>query len=146
MADKREQILARLTAVAGGVAGISVAERNGMNLAETQRPAIVVMDGNEQAEDTTSEKSRAPRRIVMSPLVYVIASGDTGAIGTELNSLRAALVKAVMTDATLISLVGPNGEITYEGCETGLARGRQIEGEMGVHFAFAYILDPSTII
>jgi len=146
MADKREQILVRLTAIAEGLSGVALAGRNDIGIAESKRPAIVILDGNEQAEEPRSEKPRAPRRVVMSPQIFVMATKDAGSnVGSELNAIRAALVKAAATDATLKSLVGTNGEIQYQGCETGLARGRQVEGEMSVALSFAYILDPADL-
>ena len=43
------------------------------------------------------------------------------------------------------SLVGTNGDIRYEGCATALARGRMMEGEMGLSFTFTYVLRPDAL-
>jgi hypothetical protein len=66
-------------------------------------------------------------------------------IGTALNEIRARLVKAVLTDAQLIALAGPNGRVRYAGCSTHLGHGRSMEGAMGVHFTFAYVLRPEQL-
>jgi len=146
MADKREEILSRLAVVAAGISGVVQVGRNDIGIAESARPAIVILDGNEQAEDPRSEKPRAPRRVVMSPQIFVMATGEVASnVGTELNAIRAALIAAVTADATLQSLVGTNGEISYQGCEVGLARGRQIEGEMSISIGFAYVLEPQNL-
>ena len=38
-----------------------------------------------------------------------------------------------------------DGDIRYEGCATALARGRSMEGEMGVSFSFTYVLRPEEL-
>jgi hypothetical protein len=45
----------------------------------------------------------------------------------------------------LAGLVGSSGEVRYEGCATALARGRSMEGEMGVSFSFTYVLRPEEL-
>jgi len=35
------------------------------------------------------------------------------------------------------------GRVRYVGCSTHLGHGRSMEGFMGVHFTFAYVLRPS---
>jgi hypothetical protein len=59
--------------------------------------------------------------------------------------LRAKLLKAVLTDSQLATLVGPNGRVRYAGCSTHLGHGRSMEGFMGAHFAFAYVLRPEQL-
>ena len=66
-------------------------------------------------------------------------------VGPALNELRAKLVKAVLTDAQLNTLVGANGYVRYAGCSTHLGHGRSMEGSMGVHFTFAYVLRPEQL-
>jgi hypothetical protein len=66
-------------------------------------------------------------------------------VGTTLNALRASLIKAVLTDAQLIELTGPNGRIRYAGCSTHLGHGRSMECSMAVHFSFAYVLRPEAL-
>jgi hypothetical protein len=66
-------------------------------------------------------------------------------LGTAINALRAQLVKAILTDTGLLAILGSNGEARYEGCATALARGRSMEGEMGVSFSFAYVLRPEEL-
>ena len=66
-------------------------------------------------------------------------------VGTTLNSLRASLIKAVLTDAQLTTLVGANGRVRYVGCSTHLGHGRSMEGSMAVHFSFAYVLRPEQL-
>ena len=45
----------------------------------------------------------------------------------------------------LTTVVGPNGRVRYAGCSTHLGHGRSMEGFMGVHFAFAYVLRPEQL-
>jgi len=149
MTDKRETILARLVDVAAGVTGIVFAGRNVGNVDDEDRPAIIILDADEAADDSDPQSNlrgtSAKRRVGMTPEIYVLLGGKPEDVGSELNTYRAALVKAVLTDSELIEAVGPNGGIRYEGCATGLSRGRSMEGEMGVSFTFTYILNPADL-
>jgi hypothetical protein len=147
MTDRREMILARLLEIARNVEGIVTAFRNKDEIGEKQRPAIVILDADEAADDAdpASRPSRAPRRISMTPEIYIMLGMKPEHIGTSINMLRARLIKAILADAELSLIAGSNGDIRYEGCATALARGRTMEGEMGVSFSFAYVLRPDDL-
>lgn len=149
MTDKREQILARLVEVAADVSGVVFAGRNVGNIDDEDRPAIVIMDADEAADENdpvgASRGTGTKRRIGLSPEIFILLGDKPENIGTELNAIRAALIKAILTDATLQSIVGTNGGIRYEGCATALSRGRSMEGEMGVSFTFTYLLNPAEL-
>ena len=146
--DKREEILQRLVVVAAGVAGVKSAVRNQDELSEHKRPAIAVFDSDESVDETADRQDhpgRAPNLVVMTPEVLILLGGTPQTVGTTLNALRASLVKAVLTDAQLIALTGPNGRVRYVGCSTHLGHGRSMEGSMAVHFSFAYVLRPEQL-
>ena len=146
--DKREQILQRLVAVAAAVPGINTAVRNQDEISERKRPAIAMFDADETADEAAERQDhpgRAPNIVVMTPEVMILLGAAPATVGSALNALRAKLVKAVLTDAQLTSLVGPNGRVRYAGCSTHLGHGRSMEGFMGVHFAFAYVLRPEQL-
>jgi hypothetical protein len=147
MTDRREMILTRLLAVAMSCPGITAAFRNKDEISEKQRPAIVILDADEVADDAdpTLRPVRSPRRIGMTPEIYILLGGKPEDIGPAINALRASFVKALLTDQDLQALVGTSGDIRYEGCATGLARGRNMEGEMGVSFTFTYVLRPDEL-
>ena len=146
--DKREQILARLVAVAAGVSGISTVTRNSDEISEHKRPAIAVFDSDESADEAAERQDhpgRAPNLVVMTPELLILLGTSPESVGSALNELRAKLVKAVLTDAQLIALVGANGRVRYAGCSTHLGHGRSMEGSMGVQFTFAYVLRPEQL-
>ena len=147
MTDRREMIFTRLLEIAVGVEGIVAAFRNKDEISEKQRPAIVILDADEAADDAdpNSRPSRAPRRVAMTPEIYILLGAKPEDLGTVINTLRARFVKAVLGDAQLSLIVGSNGDIRYEGCATALARGRSMEGEMGVSFSFTYVLRPEEL-
>ena len=147
MTDRREMILTRLLEIAVGVEGIVAAFRNRDEISEKQRPAIIILDADEAADDAdpSSRPSRAPRRVAMTPEIYILLGAKPEDLGTAINTLRARFVKAVLGDAQLSLIVGSNGDIRYEGCATALARGRSMEGEMGVSFSFTYALRPEEL-
>jgi hypothetical protein len=140
--DRREMILSRLLEIAGRTQGIVAAFRNKDEISEKQRPAIVILDADEAADDAdpSSRPSRAPRRVAMTPEIYILLGAKPEDLGTAINTLRARLLKAILMDSSLLTILGSSGEARYEGCATALARGRSMEGEMGVSFSFTYVL------
>ena len=147
MTDRREMILTRLLEIAVGVDGIVAAFRNKDEISEKQRPAIVILDADEAADDADpgSRPARSPRRVAMTPEIYILLGAKPEELGSVINALRARFVKSVLGDSQLGSIVGTNGDIRYEGCATALARGRSMEGEMGVSFSFTYVLRPEEL-
>jgi hypothetical protein len=149
MTDKREAILARLVAIAGTIQGVVTAARNQPDVDDEARPAIVILDADEAADDadpaSTMRGSAARRRVGMTPEIYILLGANPENVGTAINAMRAKVIKAILTDATLNTILGTNGAIRYEGCATGLSRGRSLEGEMGVSFTFSYILNPADL-
>jgi hypothetical protein len=63
-------------------------------------------------------------------------------VGEELNTYRGVLVKAIAADAQLLALIGPNGDMSYDGCETDLNTGMPMEGQMLLSFSFSVPMDP----
>jgi hypothetical protein len=146
--DKREAILQRLVAIGAGVASIRSAVRNQDELSEHKRPAIAVFDSDDtvdQAVERQDHPGWAPNLVVMTPEVLILQAGTAQTVGTTLNALRASLLKAVLTDAALIALTGPNGRVRYVGCSTHLGHGRSMEASMTVSFSFAYVLRPEAL-
>jgi hypothetical protein len=146
--DKREAILQRLLEIAAAVPGIVTTVRNQDELSEHARPAIAVFDGDEAADerfDQPAHSGRAPNVIEMTPEVLILLGALPERVGAALNELRAKLVKAVLMDAQLAAVAGPNGRVRYVGCSTHLGQGRSMEGSMGVQFAFAYVLRPEQL-
>lgn len=146
--DVREAILSRLVEIAkmidGGLSGSISVFRNKAEVSASQRPAIVVLDADEKADDRDRSSRRpanAPRIMVMMPEVSIFVAASAENVGAELNSLRVKLIAAVMRDQTLISLsCGSAGDIAYEGCATDFARERTMSGEMVVSFTINYLL------
>lgn len=147
--DKREAILARLQAIAGGITGVRNVFRNQDQINEKMRPAIMILDADEQAEDNDGgirgRPSMVPSRVGMTPEIYIMLGAQPKSVGSEINLIRAALIKAILSDADLIGILGSNGGVKYEGCATDLAAGRQMEGAMGVSFTFSYVLNPADL-
>lgn len=147
MADPREQIMARLVQVAADVTGIRSVVRNIVNWSGTTLPAIAVLEGDEEAddEDKITRTVMIPRRVRMVPQL-VIAVGDVPEdVGTALNTLRARLMVAVLSDEELLALTINALGIRYLGTESDLALGRQMVGQFAMSFRISYWLDPATL-
>jgi hypothetical protein len=144
MTDRRELILARLPLLAAAATGIKFF-RNANDFSDLVRPCGVTLDGDEEPEesDPQSRPPDAPRRVALKAQFVVLASGLPEDIGTKINGYRVPLLKAVVSDATLLGLVLDSmarQSIRYHGATLTLSSGRQIEGELRLDFAFAYAL------
>ena len=147
MTDKREAILVRLLAIYRTVDGIATVARNKQVAEDWKWPALLLLDGDEEAEEALG-RGRPPTglaRVTMTPETYLILGELPENVGTELNRYRARIVKAVLTDAELLTIVGKNGEIAYLGCATTLTLARNIIGDLGLNFAITYVLNQADL-
>ena len=148
MADKREQILERLQAVAGGVVGVVTSERNHVDFSDSQLPAVSVLEGDESTSESDDGRGRPPSRpyiVTMLPQVFIRARQDDVKIGTRLNTLRSAIVKSVLADAELLALTKDGSSIRYNGLESTLHAGRSMIGASALVFSITYVLIPSDL-
>lgn len=145
--DIREAIMVRMLEIAEGVEEIAAAYRNIKTVADTKLPALIVNEGDEEADDNDPPK-RGPmsvRRVVMTPQI-VIASGATPEdVGTELNGLRVAVIKAILSDTQLRDLTLDSTGVRYDGFESDLFLGRTMMGQMAVRFRLTYQFNPNDL-
>ena len=154
MADKREELLAQLEAALATVAGVVTCVRNRGLLRDEQRPAIVILDGDEQT-DVQALPSRtanmAKSMVTAKPEIFFLSKeyrpvnkkSDEKNIGTVLNEARAAVTAKIAGDSVIRGLLGPNGRLQYTGCITDLKSGSALSGEMRMDFSFTYVFDPN---
>lgn len=162
MADKREQILARILAIADALktadAIFATVKRNAMLTDQEQKPAFVLLDGSEDSKNDSAGKGR-PGMVtqinIMRPEVYILSKEPrpTGNlpnlqdgpenVGSIINGLRVRFMNALTADATLRTLIGSNGEIVLTTTETDLVAGGAMLGTMKLQFAIAYVFDPT---
>jgi len=148
MTDVREQIMVRLLVVVASVEGIVTAKRNVETQNEVSFPAVSVREGDEPEppiEDQHGKPTTTHRRIVMTPQVIVHTAAKPESVGTDLNTLRARIIKAVLSDATLAGYTFNRRSIFYLGLVSDLAYGRDMIGRVALKFAFTYILDPNEL-
>lgn len=149
--DRREAILERLKAVMESVDGIKHSFRNQITIPETRRPAALVLDADEVADESFSPNlnraaALAPILAIMTPEIFLLLGAKAEDVGPALNTLRIKTIKAVLTDETLVNLC-KDGDIRYLGFATGLSAqpGRSMEAEAGLQFAFRYMVYPSKL-
>lgn len=151
MVARRERILARLFVVLTAVPGMAASIRNRGDAQSDKRPFVQLLDADEAADRsafTRGRPSNSPNLITMSPEIYVTMKNKkptNPTVGTDLNALCTAVIKAVITDAELNELVGGNGEIRYEGLATDLGEDRTQEGKARVVIVFVYPLIPTEL-
>lgn len=142
MNDVREQILARIAAVLATVVPATY-RNNGEAIPESAAAFCLLNDGDESADpaqQARDRRARAPRILTMTPEITVFdtAAGDDQ-VGTALNTLRAQIIKAVLTDAPLLALAKDEG-VRYDGLDTMSKDGRRIVGVVVLRFAVDYVL------
>jgi hypothetical protein len=148
--DYREAILERLVEVIGGIPGIfpKLVGRSKITPSETQLPAVIVLDGTEEADDLDPRirGPQAPRRVIMRPVIKIMLGDLPKSVGTELNGFRKAIINAIANDAILTgyTINGRGGR--YMGIpENGLNLGRELEGTVWLVFEFYYPVIPGSI-
>jgi hypothetical protein len=146
--DKRELIMQRLHDICEDVDNIVTVVRNRGLMSNEQRPAVVILDGDELGSIFGPSQSKAdfmPSVNTMKPEIYYLAKEarvKNEQIGTLLNTARLAICSAIADDAELKTLLGPNGGIHYNGCVTDLKSGSALTGEMRLDFWFKYVFNP----
>lgn len=151
--DRREAILAQLFVTLQGVPGFATYVRNRGELPNDKRPSLILLDGAEVAKEAAFERGRttaSPNLMVLQPEIYISLDGrkpDNENVGQDLNAFRVLILKAIQADAVLDTLccVRDGGEIQYRGCQTDLARGNPMNGEMGLDIAIIYPFQPSEL-
>lgn len=143
----REAILARMLTLAEGLGQIVTAKRNQLFNDDLHLPALIIFDGDETARDSDPPRRPATtvRRIDMRPVVTIQVSAGSDQVGTELNAIRAAYLKALTEDAELIALTHDRVGFRYEGCAPVVEQGRLIEGALQLQASFTYILNPAEL-
>lgn len=148
--DRRELILAQLFLVVQGLQStpvISNVYRNKTKLSEYRRPAIAILDADEEGAVGDFALGRpvfAPSIIHLDPEIWVMLGGSAATIGSDLNAVRRAVIAAVLSDQVLIDLCSAGG-IQYQGCVTDLGIGRIMAGEMLIKISFHYALTRNEI-
>lgn len=150
--NKREEVLTRLLDILNDpalVPDINSCVRNRGLLSNEQLPGIIMLDGDETSRKLADDRGRqrmSPVITVLHPQIFIVLKNKKPKnvdVGTELNTYRGAIIKAISADAQLLALIGPNGDITYDGCETDLKTGMPMEGEMMLAFSIACVLNPN---
>jgi hypothetical protein len=150
--DTRELILLRVIAAFGAVAGMNGnVHRDRGDLPGAKLPAGVLLDGSERAVSKLSPGRgvpmvAAPHVMELKPEIYWVMDPlplkRADEYGPLMTVWRNKIVKAILLDAQLATLVGPNGDIEYNGFDTDMQSGRTMEGQMQFFFTFRYVLNP----
>jgi hypothetical protein len=121
--------------------------RNETLISKTDYPAVVLLDGEELADDNdpAGRPALTKRRVTMTPEVQFRLGDTAELVGTRLNALRLKANDAVMADATLLALTLDGNSARYLGSRTVTERGEKVEGAIGCGFAFTYVLKPAAL-
>lgn len=149
MPDTREAILARIVEIMKTVPGIKTVVRNEIDLSRKDQPAATLLDGDEEVYTRPRVPSQilAPQIMRMRFGLFITvkdARPKPNDMGTVLNGLRIAAIKALTADVQLRTLIGTNGALEFTGINTDLNVGSAISGEMQLNFTANYFFDPAT--
>ena len=148
MADVRELVLARLVEIIATIPNIRSAQRNNVDIAENQLPAGIVFDGDEETDGAQDLTSRLPPRPYPTRMMpEIIIAQQANEVGSDLTTLRRELIRRVLTDTELNSIVNTrgNGVIRYLGCQTDVGWMRSLHGALRAQFMFRYSLKPEEL-
>lgn len=145
--DIRENVLARLFTTLKTIDGIATFKRNRVRIDDDQRPALVLMDGEETAahSEMQPKSPKVGKHMLMRPIVLLFLSKADDA-GSTLNSFRVEVLDAICFDDDLRDLIKRGARdhaISYEGCEPGFQYSEATDADMALHFELTYFLDPS---
>lgn len=151
--DTRELILARIIVALDDMPEVQAVYRDRADLLAVDKlPAFVVLDGSER----TLSKIKTGRQIVALPMIVELRPQifflmkplpikDAGEYPPILSHWRLEVLRAILFDAELNRLTGPNGAIEYNGHETDMQAGRSMEGQIQFDFSFQYYLNPNDL-
>lgn len=143
----REAIMLALGQIVGQTEGVVSWARNDLSAPDDDvfYPRVILLDGRESVDPSTyqgrTRPPNSPRRVFMEPELYILAEGDVTTAGPKLNQIRLMLLRSIMNEPVLASLA-MDDDIRYEGCQTAMAGGRGMTGEMGMVISLARVMRP----
>jgi hypothetical protein len=159
MSDTREAILEQLQALLSGVSGIAKVYRDRGDAGTIELPAIFLLDGSEDntmADEAVRNKSvkfpggtfNLKPDIVLIPAPRDDASnltldGVSAPIGPEISQWRMSIRAAIENDSTLISLLYPQGGMSFLGSNTDMhSESQTLLGMLLIRYSFRYWVSP----
>lgn len=149
MADIREAIMARIVELMD-LPGVNEVVRNQLYSDDTKPSTISVFEGDELIDDadqaaTRNRPANAPVVMHMQPQIHLQKFASAADVGSDLSTMRAAVIKAIAADATLAGYTVKGRGGIYLGFESDLAFAREMLGQMALKFQFTYSLNPSDL-
>ncbi len=125
--------------------------RNRNQLQADKVPGLILLDADEVKDSRAfqnppgggQQRRMAPQLMKMTPEIYAVLDvrvPQNTNVGEDLNTIRMSVLNVIFTDSQLWDIVGANGNITYDGCVTDLARNRTMKGQLGISVTFGYPL------
>jgi hypothetical protein len=153
----REQILAQIAALLEGVSGLAGFYRDRGDFQEFQLPAVLLLDGSEELVSEILPRKTVympPAIMRLQPEIFVLLKrrddasnltvndGVAAPIGPEISFWRDLVLSTLINDSVLAGLLTTTGQIVYRGCQTDMATGRTLYGELQLFVDFHYVWEP----
>jgi len=146
--SKREDIMARLLVILNTVEGFKFVARNVDEFPEKIRPAVILLDGDEEAVAELARpwvKGKAYTVVQMNPLIVISMGGRPQDVGADINELMARTVTAVLSDVELTTIVVVNAQcgVYYLASDYRLSHSLAMDCDMQMRFGIRYTLLPA---
>jgi len=149
-ADIRALILEELDTILAGVAthlGHNYYYNRG-SFATNMRPCIVLLDGVEENRLFSNGRGRRALSLMLvtlKPEIFGLLTNEepkNDGQSAKLSAMRLEIIRAIAASDNLIALVGANGDVVYNGCETDFQNTGTMDGKIQMNFEFVYVLNP----
>lgn len=142
-----DDLMDRLVAIVSAIPEFKFTARDEVEIgAGTTLPGCVVLEGEEEGEAAIKNRQPAvPTLMKMFPLISIAVEATASEVGRDLRVLRRKVIKAVLTDATLLGLLGSNGGMIYRGFVCDFVAAEKIVGRMALRFELHYWLKPALL-
>jgi len=145
--DVREGILSRIAELMLNIPGVQEVRRDQSYADDDRLPMILVNSGDDEAEEERNARNpNSPHVCWAEPEIIYVHGDQPNLVGPALSEARAQIIYAITHDALLASYTVKGQGVVYRSSGATTYRGRELFGEMGVSFAFRYVLWPDRLV
>jgi hypothetical protein len=146
MTDVRENIIARVATLMGNLGIAAKVERDYETADDDTLPVIIVNSGEDESEEPPQAREPSDPLVCVATVEVIYVHGDKrDLVGPALSAARAKIIYAITHDATLAAMTVKSRGVRYLTTGNTTFRGREVFGEMGIAFAFRYVLWPDRL-
>jgi len=142
----KEDVLSRMHVLLGGVDGIKTVLRDVDEFPDVARPTVILLAGDTEAVPEFQRswvKGEVPIMVDMRPVVLLLVSGDQATVGADTDELEGRIIKAIMSDATLPTLISRPGGVYYDRSDYRLSHDLAMACDVQIQFRVRTAIYPN---